>query len=238
VIAPACACTLCRPLAPPPPPRCCSLSAERRKQVPVLLSAWRRRGKRHQSNTQTGSKSEKAVKLYDMCMDTTTVNSLGAAPLLPLLRSLRTSLESSSSPVENSVALLHKRGISSFFNVYVDADPVQPTLYSLTMEQGGLTLSTKDYYVRTQYDSVRKGFQALVENVFAAMSLDKNTDLTTELNGTWNQQRECRSSRRRCFRCGDADCERVELHGRAAQQRGELQSYNPVCNDQRWLFIC
>jgi putative endopeptidase len=131
---------------------------------------------------ETGSKSEKAVKLYDMCMDTATVNSLGAAPLLPLLRSLRTSLESASSPVESSVALLHKRGISSFFNVYVDADPVQPTLYSLTMEQGGLTLTTKDYYVRAKYDSVRKGFQALVEKVFTAMSRDKNTDLTAELD--------------------------------------------------------
>ena len=127
---------------------------------------------------ETGSKSEKPVQLYDLCMDTATVNSHGAAPLLPLLRSLSALLQSPSLPAESSVAFLHKRGVSSFFNVYVDADPVEPTRYSLTMEQGGMTLPTKDYYVTAKYNSVRAGFLAFVEKVFTALSLDKNTDLT------------------------------------------------------------
>jgi len=74
-------------------------------------------------------KTEKPVQLYDMCMNTAAVNALGAAPLLPLLQALLSPLPS----VEDSVALLHRRASSAFFSFYVDADPVDPTRYSLTM---------------------------------------------------------------------------------------------------------
>jgi putative endopeptidase len=129
---------------------------------------------------ETGSKSEKPVQLYDMCMDTDKIDSLGAAPLLLLLQSLRASLELPAYPTERSVAFLHNRGISSFFNVYVDADPVTPTRYSLTMEQGGMTLESKTDYVSEARAGVRTGFLTFVENVFKAMCLD--AALTTELS--------------------------------------------------------
>jgi predicted metalloendopeptidase len=84
------------------------------------------------------------------------------------------------------VAYLHNRSVSSFFSVYVDADPVDPTRYSLTMMQGGMTLPTKDYYVTNtaRFANVRAEFKKLVANVFAAMAGDLS--LTSELSSLFN----------------------------------------------------
>jgi predicted metalloendopeptidase len=104
-------------------------------------------------------------------MDTATINRLAAAPLLPLLQALGSSYASLPSAAD-SVSLLHKRGVSTFFSFYVDADPVEPSRYSLTMEQGGMSLPTKDYYVKqtARYSNVRSAFQLFVKNVFYSMA--------------------------------------------------------------------
>jgi predicted metalloendopeptidase len=130
---------------------------------------------------EKSSKTEKPVQLYDICMDTATVNFLGASPLLPLLQSLGSSYGSLPA-VEGSVSFLHMRGVSSFFSVYVDADPVEPSRYSLTMQQGGMTLPSKDYYVNNAaaYKTARVEFKAFVKNVFYAMT--QEASLATELS--------------------------------------------------------
>lgn len=130
---------------------------------------------------EKSSKTEKPVQLYDMCMDTATVNVLGASPLLPLLQGLRSSYGSLPA-VEDSVSFLHMRGVSSFFSVYVDADPVEPSRYSLTMQQGGMTLPSKDYYVNSAaaYSTARAEFKVFVKNVFYAMT--QEASLVTELS--------------------------------------------------------
>ena len=133
------------------------LDDEAKKAVEVILTQ--------------AAKTEKPVQLYDMCMNTDAVNRLGAAPLLPLLQSLA-SAWASLPAVEDSVSLLHRGATSSFFSFYVDADPVDPTRYSLTMYQGGMTLPTKDYYVYPQHAAVRDAFKAFVKDVFVAMAQD------------------------------------------------------------------
>lgn len=40
-------------------------------------------------------------------------------------------------------------GLGVFFNVYVEADYLDPTTNMLTVDQGGLTLPSRDYYFGT-----------------------------------------------------------------------------------------
>lgn len=87
-------------------------------------------------------------------MDETQIETLGLLPLTPLLDAIK-SYKSRSSTLETVLSTLHSVGVRALFNVYTDIDTYNPSHIFLSVDQGGLTLPSKDYYYDDRYASVR-----------------------------------------------------------------------------------
>ncbi|ORX49389.1 zincin [Hesseltinella vesiculosa] len=102
----------------------------------------------------------KVKDLYDSCMNETVIDQRGAEPLLPLIKDLYKAFpaENDLSPhsLTKTLALLMKQGVSPLFQVYVEADPVNPDISMIYTSQSGLTLPNKHYYDDKKYlDALR-----------------------------------------------------------------------------------
>lgn len=102
------------------------------------------------------SEAEKKAKMYYVsCLDVNrTVEKLGAAPLLNLMREFGGWAVSASAGVWNESAWnlqttlerIHSLGLSNFFSVWVGEDEKNPTSNILQFDQGGIVLQ-KDQYL-------------------------------------------------------------------------------------------
>jgi hypothetical protein len=90
--------------------------------------------------------------LYHSCMDTKNIDERGVVPLFETILTPISQIESKQDLVD-LVSLLHRFGISVFFNIYVDADFNNPTLNLLQLDQGGITLPSSDYYLNPSNDT-------------------------------------------------------------------------------------
>jgi len=83
---------------------------------------------------------------YASCMDEEQINSLGAKPLAPSLERIREISNPEELPA--LVAQLHRFGVSTLFRFGSDADFKNSTTMIADIDQGGLGLPDRDYYVR------------------------------------------------------------------------------------------
>src|SRR5580765_1526705 len=97
----------------------------------------------HQPSTLDG----KVGAFYRSFMDSARIEKLGAAPLQPILASIR------AAKTRGAIAALMGRSNSDFegsvFSFYIDIDLKDPKRYALTIDQAGFGLPDRDYYVET-----------------------------------------------------------------------------------------
>lgn len=93
-------------------------------------------------------------RFYQNCMDETQIEALGLSPLAPLLDAIN-SYKNRSTTLEAVLSLFHSVGVRPLFNVYTDIDTYNPSHIFLSVDQGGMTLPSKDYYYADRYASVR-----------------------------------------------------------------------------------
>ncbi|MGH7583451.1 MAG: M13 family metallopeptidase, partial [Gemmatimonadales bacterium] len=90
-------------------------------------------------------------------MNSTAVEQAGTAPLAPTLDSIRAATTTS------AVAALTGRSSRDFyaplFSVYIDVDLKDPTIYSVYLNQAGLTLPDRDYYLTPGFAATRAAFE-------------------------------------------------------------------------------
>lgn len=108
---------------------------------------------------ESQSEAEKKAKLYYIsCLDINkTVENLGAAPLLNLMRELGGWSVSSSSGVwdaskwnfQQMLEKIHSLGLSNFFSMWVAEDEKNPTKNILQFDQGGIILLREQYLNKT-----------------------------------------------------------------------------------------
>lgn len=84
---------------------------------------------------------------YQSCMDTSTRDELGAQPIQEWMDAIRRI--SSLDDLASLLARFHLSGISGFFDAEVSPDFENPLLNILTVDQGGIGLPSRDYYLRT-----------------------------------------------------------------------------------------
>lgn len=82
--------------------------------------------------------------LYNNCMNLTTIDNQGTTPLNPFWTSINSIV--TISDFFKVLGQLHRSGIGSMFQFWVDVDAKNPTVYLPTLWQGGLGLPNKDYY--------------------------------------------------------------------------------------------
>jgi len=97
---------------------------------------------------------QKVGDLYGSCMDEKSVDAKGVAPIKPELD--RIAAVSDKSALIDEIAHVHLIGPSPLFNFYSQSDLHNADQVIAYIDQGGLTLPDRDYYIKDDADKVEK----------------------------------------------------------------------------------
>jgi len=104
---------------------------------------------------------------YAACMDEAAIEKAGIAPIEPLLAAARRVKDTRS--LRAALALLHQNRIWGLFRLDTDADFKEASRVILYLQQDGLGLPDRDYYLDKDLAAVRDKYQHLVEKGFYLM---------------------------------------------------------------------
>ncbi len=99
------------------------------------------------THAAAGSDEQKIGDYYASCMDTAAIDKAGLAPIQPELD--RIAAIQSREELTPEIAHLQRISVNAFFGLGVDQDFKNATREIAVMDQGGLGLPEKDYYLRT-----------------------------------------------------------------------------------------
>ena len=140
-----------------------------------------------------GSEEAKIKALYASFMNQDRLNALGAAPLQPELKAIQ------AVQTREQMARLMGRGAFSFyggfFGVSVSTDIRDPDHYVVSLNQSGLNLPDRDYYLTDQFAEKKKKYEAYVADTLKrigwpdpAANAKKVVDLETEIaKASWTK---------------------------------------------------
>jgi len=114
-------------------------------------------------NTQIGD-------YYAACMDEATIERKGIEPIVPMLKQI--DALSSKSGLAAEIVRLHDAGVRVLFGFRVAPDDKQSDTEIAHVDQGGLTLPDRDYYLKTDPHSVqlRKQYEEHLHAMFALLA--------------------------------------------------------------------
>jgi endothelin-converting enzyme/putative endopeptidase len=112
---------------------------------------------------------QKIGDLYGSCMDEKTVDAKGIAPLKPELD--RIAAVQDKAALIDEVAHVHLAGPSPLFNFYSASDLHNADQVIAYIDQGGLSLPDRDYYIKDDNPKMKEMRQHLVEYVTQALTL-------------------------------------------------------------------
>lgn len=119
-----------------------------------------------QKNNQAGSAAQKICDLYNMAMDSVTLNKQGAEPVKAMLDKIA-GMKDKSEIVPMMTEMAHI-GIGTYFHSYVYADPKNSSLNIFQMGQGGINLGEKEYYLDTDSitQNIREQYKLYIGKLF------------------------------------------------------------------------
>lgn len=119
-----------------------------------------------QKNNQAGSAAQKIGDLYNMAMDSVTLNKQGAEPVKVMLDKIA-GMKDKSEIVPMMTEMAHI-GIGTYFHSYVYADPKNSSLNIFQMGQGGINLGEKEYYLDTDSitQNIREQYKLYIGKLF------------------------------------------------------------------------
>lgn len=119
-----------------------------------------------QKNNQAGSATQKIGDLYNMAMDSVTLNKQGAEPVKAMLDKIA-GMKDKSEIVPMMTEMAHI-GIGTYFHSYVYADPKNSSLNIFQMGQGGINLGEKEYYLDTDSitQNIREQYKLYIGKLF------------------------------------------------------------------------
>jgi putative endopeptidase len=107
--------------------------------------------------------------LYASFMNEERINELGAKPLEADLASVDAVSDIPS--FLSALGALERKGVSGFFQLYIDNDPGNPERYIALFEQGGLGLPDESYYREEKFAEIRTAYVAYLEQMFGLAGL-------------------------------------------------------------------
>lgn len=119
-----------------------------------------------QKNNQAGSAAQKIGDLYNMAMDSVTLNKQGAEPVKAMLDKIA-ALKDKSEIIPMMTEMAHA-GIGTYFHSYVYADPKNSSLNIFQMGQGGINLGEKEYYLDNDSitQNIREQYKVYIGKLF------------------------------------------------------------------------
>ena len=120
-----------------------------------------------------GTVAQKIGDLYNMAMDSVARNERGMEPIRPVME--RIAAIKSNKEVMPLVAELSRKGMGSFFHVYIDADIMDSKQNLVQIYQGGIALGEKEYYFDTDEatTNIREAYKKHIVNMFCLAGLDE-----------------------------------------------------------------
>ena len=119
-----------------------------------------------QKNNPAGSAAQKIGDLYNMAMDSVTLNKQGAEPVKAMLGKIA-ALKDKSEIIPMMTEMAHI-GIGTYFHSYVYADPKNSSLNIFQMGQGGINLGEKEYYLDNDSitQNIREQYMVYIGKLF------------------------------------------------------------------------
>jgi len=117
-----------------------------------------------------GGEDRKVGDLYASFLDEARVNELGATPLRERLAQVER--VNSIPDLLELIGSLQRLGGPSFYSLFVDNDPGDPTRYVVLLEQSGLSLPDESYYREEHFASVCEAFVGHVARMFDLAGVD------------------------------------------------------------------
>ena len=116
-------------------------------------------------NQQPGSVAAKVKELYTLGLDSARLNAEGMAPVKAEFDEIN---NLSGREVPAAIGRLHAQGISPFFYVYVGPDGKDSRQNLLSLNQGGIAMGDRDYYLATDSTNLalREAYKKYVTRLF------------------------------------------------------------------------
>ena len=111
-------------------------------------------------------------RFYQSALDTQTIENRKFEPIRGLIERID-KIDTIDSMIE-TVSLLHRTGIPSFFHVYSDPDKKESSRYALYIDQAGLSLPDREYYLSDDFSGIRTQYLRHMANMFSLMGSDGN----------------------------------------------------------------
>ena len=146
--------------------------------------------------TKKGSVEQKIVDLYKQGLDSTRLNAEGAAPLQKYIAEVQAIKDKKE--LAQMLAKMHLEGEGGFFNVFVEADLMDSDSQILYMNQGGLGIGDRDYYVKPENAALKEGYRIFLNKVLTlagvedAQKVADNTVAVEEYlaQNSWTREQE------------------------------------------------
>jgi putative endopeptidase len=126
------------------------------------------------ADAEPGSVDQMVGNYYSAGMDTDSIEALGLAPIQPWLD--RIEAVASIDDIRGVVVELHQMGIGVLFSQSVIPDFEDPTESLLYLDQGGLGLPDRDYYLRDddQSKKIMAAYRDHIDSMFTLAGLGRN----------------------------------------------------------------
>ncbi len=119
----------------------------------------------HDSSLSSGSPTREVGDFFASAMDTNRIEKLGLKPIAKDLK--RINQIKTTKDLFAVLSDFHQRGVGGLFNSDFGPDAKNSSIYAIGLEQGGLSLPDRDYYLKDTFADKLGQFRQHLQNMFA-----------------------------------------------------------------------
>ena len=151
------------------------LAEDNQKQIRELIEGLAAQ------KSEAGTAAQKIGDLYNMAMDSVTLNKQGYEPIKAQLEKIAALKDKSE--IIPMMTELSMQGIGTYFSSYVYADPKNSSLNIFQMGQGGINLGEKEYYLDTDSvtSNIREQYKKYITKLFTLVGCSE-AEATQKMN--------------------------------------------------------
>lgn len=127
-----------------------------------------------EQQTAEGSVERKIVDLYKMGLDQERLDREGAEPIRAEVEKILAMEDRAA--LTAYLSTLHTDGISSFFGCYPEADLADSNNQILYIEQGGLGMGNRDYYLDQENAAIKAAYAEYLKKILTLAGIEGDTD--------------------------------------------------------------
>ena len=128
-----------------------------------------------EAKAEVGTIEQKISDLYKMGLDEERLNAEGAEPIREALNAILATADREA--LVASIPQLHTDGIGVFFAAYPAADLADSNMTILYLEQGGLGMGNRDYYIDEQNAEIKAAYRDYLRKIFTLAGVEGDVEV-------------------------------------------------------------